>query len=235
MIAGDPALGRELEAHRDRYVYGPEPFDLECSRRLRRLQVEQLVQPGTINAKYSPGALVDVEYFVQALQVSHGSRDESLRSPNTLRALLALGVSGVLPAGHVVTLRASYLFFRMLIDALRVVRGHAKDLTLPPFDSDEFVLLSRRMRALSRRRSGPSSSRGSPPRATSPTVSPSSWRYLRRIEVSRTDHLLVAFPGAAHYHSSVGPGLSPSGAFAAPMSHEGGTRCRRRPTTCRSS
>jgi glutamate-ammonia-ligase adenylyltransferase len=36
----------------------------------------------------------------------------------------------------------------MLIDALRVVRGHAKDLTLPPFDSDEFVLLSRRMRAL---------------------------------------------------------------------------------------
>ena len=79
VIAGDPALGRELEDHRDRYVYGPEPFDLEGSRRLRRLQVEQLVQPGTINAKYSLGALVDVEYFVQALQVSHGSRDASLR------------------------------------------------------------------------------------------------------------------------------------------------------------
>ena len=54
MIADDPALGREVEDHRDRFVYGPEPFDLEGLRRMRRLQIEQLVQPGTMNAKYSP-------------------------------------------------------------------------------------------------------------------------------------------------------------------------------------
>jgi glutamate-ammonia-ligase adenylyltransferase len=146
-IAGDPELGRQIEAQRDRFVYGPEPFDLECSRRLRRLQVEQLVQPGSINAKYSPGALVDIEYFVQALQIAHGSGDETLRSPNTLHALTALGGAGVLTAGQAATLRSGYVFFRMLIDALRVVRGDAKDLTLPPFNSDEFVLLSRRLRA----------------------------------------------------------------------------------------
>ena len=45
------------------------------------------------------------------------------------------------------TLRSSYRFFRMLIDALRVVRDHAKDLTLPGFGTDEFLLLLRRMRA----------------------------------------------------------------------------------------
>jgi glutamate-ammonia-ligase adenylyltransferase len=67
-IAGDPGLIAEVEALRDRFVYGPEPFDLDGCRRLRRLQVEQLVQPGRINAKFSPGALVDIEYFVQALQ-----------------------------------------------------------------------------------------------------------------------------------------------------------------------
>ena len=53
-IAGDRALGREVEKHRDRFVYGPEPVDVESLRRMRRLQVEQLVPPGTVSAKYSP-------------------------------------------------------------------------------------------------------------------------------------------------------------------------------------
>ena len=51
------------------------------------------------------------------------------------------------PPRRSATLRSSYQFFRMLIDALRVVRDHAQDLTVPGFESDEFVLLSRRMRA----------------------------------------------------------------------------------------
>ncbi|MBV8486733.1 MAG: hypothetical protein JO161_00505, partial [Planctomycetaceae bacterium] len=89
-IAGDKTLGREVLDHRDRFVYGPEPFDLDCLRRMRRLQCEQHVAPRRKSAKYSPGALVDVEYFVQAMQIVHGSRDRSLRSPNTLEALAAI-------------------------------------------------------------------------------------------------------------------------------------------------
>ena len=147
MIAGDPALARQVANHRDAFVYGPEPFDLECLEKMRRLQVEQRVRPGTINAKHSPGALVDVEYFVQALQIVHGRDDPALRSPSTLTALAALGAAGHLSSSQVTILRSSYLFFRMLIDALRVVRDHAQDLTVPGFDTDEFVQLSRRMRA----------------------------------------------------------------------------------------
>jgi len=147
MIAGDPALGREVESHRDLSVYGPEPVDLEGLRRMRRLQVEQLVLPGTISAKYSPGALVDVEYVVQALQIVHGARDPGLRSPNTLEALGALGAAGYLDVVKMATLGSSYRFFRLLIDALRVVRDHPKDLTVPGFGTDEFLLLSRRMRS----------------------------------------------------------------------------------------
>ena len=147
MIAGDCALGREVENHRDQFVYGPEPLDLEGLRRMRRLQIEQLVPPGRISAKYSPGALVDVEYIVQALQIVHGFRDPSLRSPNTLEALAALGGSGSLDIFRMATLRSSYRFFRMLIDALRVVSDHPKDLTVPELGTDEFLLLSRRMRA----------------------------------------------------------------------------------------
>jgi [glutamine synthetase] adenylyltransferase / [glutamine synthetase]-adenylyl-L-tyrosine phosphorylase len=145
-VAGDPGLGRAVEGLRDRYVYGPEPFDLEGCRRLRRLQVEQKVRPGTVNAKYSPGALVDVEYLVQALQIVHGAGDPAVRTPNTLDALGALEGRGHLDPGRAETLRSAYLLFRAMIDALRVVHGHAKDLTIPPPGSVEFQRLARRLR-----------------------------------------------------------------------------------------
>ncbi len=144
-VAGDPELGREVEALRDSFVYGPEPFDLEGCLHLRRLQIEQLVKPGTINAKYSSGALVDVEYLVQALQIAHGWRDRTLRTPNTLQALAALEASGRLSPARVEELRSGYNFLRALIDALRVVHGHAKDLTVPSVGSEEFSMLARRM------------------------------------------------------------------------------------------
>jgi glutamate-ammonia-ligase adenylyltransferase len=145
-LTGDRALIAEVEALRDRFVYGPEPFDLAGCRRMRRLQVEQRAQPGRINAKFSPGALVDVEYFVQSLQITHGGRDPSLRTPNTQRAIAALGAAGRLGPAEIDTLSECYGFFRGLLDALRVVHGHAQDLTVPQFDSEEFLLLARRMR-----------------------------------------------------------------------------------------
>jgi glutamate-ammonia-ligase adenylyltransferase len=83
---------------------------------------------------------------VQALQIGLGSRDPSLRSPNTLEVLAALGAAACLDVVKMATLRSSYQFFRLLIDALRVVRDHPKDLTVPAFGTDEFLLLSRRMR-----------------------------------------------------------------------------------------
>ncbi|HEV3121096.1 MAG TPA: hypothetical protein VGY53_04305 [Isosphaeraceae bacterium] len=144
-VAGDLDFGRQVEALRDQFVYGPEPFDLEGLRRMRRLQVEQLVQPGRFNAKYSPGALVDIEYFVQALQIAYGSRHPSLRTPNTLQAIHALGAAGILDLTEAETLRECYRFFRQLIDALRVTHGQAKELSLPPAGSDEVSLLGRRM------------------------------------------------------------------------------------------
>ena len=145
-VAGDPGLGHEVEGLRDRFVYGPEPFDLDGCRRLRRLQVEQLVHPGTVNAKYSPGALVDVEYLVQALQIVQGGAEPSLRTPSTVRAIDALEALGRLTTDHAGRLRSAYFFYRELIDALRVVHGHSRDLAVPPAGSDEFLRLTRRLR-----------------------------------------------------------------------------------------
>jgi len=145
-IAGDPELGHRLEAHRDNFVYGPEPFDIDGLRRMRQLQIKQLVDPSAINAKFSPGALVDVEYVVQAYQIVFGRSDPRLQHPNTLDALAALESQGHVPHDDANTLREGFRFFRALIGALRVVRGHAEDLTVPPFDSEAFAMLARRLR-----------------------------------------------------------------------------------------
>ena len=75
----------------------------------------------------------------------HGHRVPSLRTSNTLRALAALIDASLIPRTTGETLRKSYLFIRMLIDGLRMVRGNTKDLVLPPPESDEFIFLARRV------------------------------------------------------------------------------------------
>jgi [glutamine synthetase] adenylyltransferase / [glutamine synthetase]-adenylyl-L-tyrosine phosphorylase len=144
-IAGDLLFGSDIVALRDRLIYSGEPFDVAAMRAMREKQLRQLVRGGTTNAKLSPGQLVDTEYLVQGLQITHGHRDPSLRAVNTLDALAALEKHTFIAPDDAARLREAYVFQRDLIDALRIVRGHARDLTVPAADSEEFVFLARRV------------------------------------------------------------------------------------------
>jgi glutamate-ammonia-ligase adenylyltransferase len=144
-IAGDSALGHQLETHRDSFVYGDAPWDIPAALELRRQQLRQLVAPGKVNVKYSAGGLIDIEYAAQYLQVMHGHDHPSLRTPNTLQALAALVNAGLVARADGAGLRKAYVFIRVLVDGLRMVRGNTKDLVLPPPDSEEFVSLARRV------------------------------------------------------------------------------------------
>ena len=144
-IAGDAALGHRLEAYRDSFVYGGAPWDIPTALDLRKQQLQQLVKPGQVNVKYSQGGVIDIEYAVQYLQVMHGHNRPSLRTPNTLQALAALVEAGLITRADGESLRKAYVFTRTLIDGLRMVRGNAKDLVLPPPDSEEFIFLARRV------------------------------------------------------------------------------------------
>jgi glutamate-ammonia-ligase adenylyltransferase len=144
-VWGDPELGAAVESHRDRFVYGGEPWDIPAALELRRQQIRELAGSGGVNVKYSPGGLIDVEYAVQYLQLMHGHRHPSLRTSNTLEAITMLGTTKALRADEVRSLREAYVFLRTLIDALRIVRGNAKDLVIPAVDSEAFVFLSRRL------------------------------------------------------------------------------------------
>jgi glutamate-ammonia-ligase adenylyltransferase len=144
-VAGDVVLGQEVEAHRNAFVYSTVPFDLDLAVQLRHRQMHELVTAGRIDTKYGRGGLIDIEYTVQYLQLLCGASTPAVRTPNTLEAMSALHTAGQLNATEYQQLREAYIFLRQLIDALRIVRGHARDLVLPPTDAEEFLFLARRM------------------------------------------------------------------------------------------
>jgi glutamate-ammonia-ligase adenylyltransferase len=144
-IAGSENLGSQLSSLRDEYVYNGTVFDVTSMRAMREKQVRHLTAAGTFNAKFSPGALVDIEYLVQGLQINYGFKDSSLRLTNIREAMAAMHQAGYLTIEDYDRLRKAHTFMRWLIDSLRVVRGNAKDVNIPPYESDEFAYLARRL------------------------------------------------------------------------------------------
>ena len=144
-VAGDPELGARVVECRDGYVYSGAGLDVENILHLRNRQANELVTPEAINAKYSPGGFVDVEYYVQALQIVVGNAAAAVRCTNTLDAIQQLVERGHLSRTRGEELKQTYGFMRQLIDTLRAVLGHAKDLTVPDSDAPEFTYLARRL------------------------------------------------------------------------------------------
>ncbi len=144
-VAGDEALARSVLAHRDGFVWSDVPWDRANALHLRERQVRELVPPGRFNVKYSRGALVEVEYSVQYLQIQHGRDHPELRTPSTLEALERLRSLGFLAEDEHRDLRDAYVFWRRVADGLRMVRGNARDLLLPADGSEALGLLARRL------------------------------------------------------------------------------------------
>ncbi len=145
-IAGDQELGQEIEGMRDRILYRGQPFEVTAMHAMRERQLRHQVMGGTFNPKYSPGALVDIEYLIQGMQITYGQNYPALRTSNTYAAMAGLHEAGILSDEDYTHLRKAYTFFRWLIDGLRVVAGNAKDLLVPSFDDEGFAFLARRMR-----------------------------------------------------------------------------------------
>lgn len=142
-IGGSPDLGRQVTEIRDQFVY--ETVEVAEIRDLRNRQIREKVDPGRLNAKLSPGALVDLEYNVQLLQIEHGRNNPKLRDPGIHATLRALSEAGTIADDEADNMIQAYRFLRNLINALRMLRGNAKDLYLSDFGTLEFAHLARRM------------------------------------------------------------------------------------------
>ncbi|MPY95134.1 MAG: bifunctional [glutamine synthetase] adenylyltransferase/[glutamine synthetase]-adenylyl-L-tyrosine phosphorylase [Acidimicrobiia bacterium] len=114
-VAGDDGLGASFAALRAEVVHGSTLEDAAV-REIRRIKVRverERVKPAddpTFHLKLGPGALADVEWTVQLLQLRHGHEDPGVRSPSTMAALTALTEGGYLAPEDAEHLRASYRF-----------------------------------------------------------------------------------------------------------------------------
>jgi glutamate-ammonia-ligase adenylyltransferase len=145
VIAGDRYLGEKICHLRDKIIYTGAPLDITSLHAMRERQIRQLVAGGTINAKFSSGGLVDLEYLIQGLQITFGKENQSLRVTNTREAMAALRDMKLIEEDDYEKLSAAHIFLRKLIQALRIVRGNAKDLTIPDINSNEFTFLAKRL------------------------------------------------------------------------------------------
>ncbi len=145
-IAGDENFGGRVVGVRDAIVFESDWFDKFAMRAMREKQIRQLVSPGSINAKLSSGGLVDCEYLVQALQIRHAHEHRALRTTNTRLAIDTLGELGIVKKQDHLRLQSAHRFLRLLIDALRMVRGNARDLTVPASNSPDFAFLARHLK-----------------------------------------------------------------------------------------
>jgi len=143
-IAGDHDFAAEVQALRDQVIFDDPHLVVEDIWQQRRLQYAQKVKPGQLNAKYSCGAMVDLEYTVQLLQVQYAARLPGLKTPSIYEALEELRDASILGGNEADRLIEAYYYFRNLTNALRMLRGSSQDLCLPPTDSDQLVHLARR-------------------------------------------------------------------------------------------
>ena len=145
-VAGDSELSDLVMRIRKEILGRIGMFDAGSMRAMRERQLRHLVTPGKLNAKYSPGGLVDIEYLTQALQISYAHRHPDLLDESNTR--LALGMLAereiLLPDDHS-ELVAALILLRRVIDGLRMVRGNAKDLNIPDIGTQEMLYLSRRL------------------------------------------------------------------------------------------
>ena len=82
------------------------------------------------DVKLGPGGIREIEFIVQALQLTRGGRDRLLQTPALRTALRRLGETRILPAEVVAQLEAAYVFLRRLENRLQML-GDAQVHALP--------------------------------------------------------------------------------------------------------
>jgi glutamate-ammonia-ligase adenylyltransferase len=125
--AGDEVLGQRAVAIARAAAYAEPPGrDQIAEMRRIRARVEREAsgeRPGVHDLKLGRGALLDIEFIVQLLQISQGpAAPLFVRPSETPQAIEGLRLAGALSGEHAATLSEAYAFLRRLELKVRIVR-----------------------------------------------------------------------------------------------------------------
>jgi len=130
-VAGDHALGDKVMKIIEDFVYIkklPSDFSREIYRLRGRIEKELANETQSkFNLKTGRGGLVDVEFLVQMLQLSHGGKNTEIRTVNTMETIRALARSDLIEDTESETLAAGYLFLRRMGNLLSLLNERAKN------------------------------------------------------------------------------------------------------------
>jgi [glutamine synthetase] adenylyltransferase / [glutamine synthetase]-adenylyl-L-tyrosine phosphorylase len=130
-VAGDSALGKEVEKITRAFAYGRSLNGEEVGEihHLRMRMERELAREdeSRFNLKKGRGGLVDIEFLTQMLQLTYGHRSARLRRRGTLEALNTLRDEGILNREEYRILSDGYLFLRRLDHRLRLERDQSID------------------------------------------------------------------------------------------------------------
>jgi glutamate-ammonia-ligase adenylyltransferase len=153
-VAGDRALGGEVERLAADTVYGQPPEAAGGARAIAdailamRERIERELGRGTTrhgiagDLKAGPGGIVDIEFAAQYLQLIHGHGHPALRTTATAGALEAAAAEGLADPGDLALLAQGYRFLRKIEHRLRVV--HDQPIHRLPEAPGELDKLARR-------------------------------------------------------------------------------------------
>jgi glutamate-ammonia-ligase adenylyltransferase len=130
-ILGPPSLGAWVRHLANQAMFKRElPTDSQAmihDLRRRMTRERGRIKAGTINIKFSPGGLVDVEFLTQYLQLLHGrSRKGAIRSTSTGKALAGLARQGLGPK-RLYEVAAAYELMSRLANRLGLVYARSGD------------------------------------------------------------------------------------------------------------
>ena len=129
IVYGAPTLGKAVEEVIEQTVYGAgaDPQVRSEIHRLRmRMELELARETlGSYNIKTGRGGMVDVEFIVQFLQLTHGHLHAEIRDCNTLNALEAMHRLALVSEEDYHALAEGYRFLRRLENRLRIIHDYS--------------------------------------------------------------------------------------------------------------
>ena len=152
-VAGDMAFGDEFIRMIQPFVYqryldGVTLNEIKVDIRNTKARIEERLTGERVDlekhVKLGPGAIRDIEFTVQCLQMIHGGQRKSLCSQNTLETLEALKANELLAAEDADALSEAYRFLRRVENSIQIEADQQRYSV--PAKVEEEIQLARRLR-----------------------------------------------------------------------------------------
>jgi glutamate-ammonia-ligase adenylyltransferase len=147
VVAGDRALGDEVEAARKKFVFGHglDRAGVEAIAAMRARIEDELGRetPRQLNLKQGPGGLIDIEFLTQMMALRFGRKYPALQARGTIALIRALGACALISPMDATLLDEHYRYFSRLENRLRIEGDQA--VTALPTAPERLGPIARRM------------------------------------------------------------------------------------------